>query len=95
MSWGSFFHRWTVVELPFLAQLATETLTLWSALSLEFKGPFPKKKYLQSAQVDKGQTIRCNLTAITIKDSNGRPSFYRTPVFASAAAAIDGCHIMT
>lgn len=48
MSWcffffGFFFYRWTVVELPFLVQLATETLTLWSALSLEFKGPFPKK----------------------------------------------------
>lgn len=54
-----------------------------------------KKKYLQSAQVDKGQAIRCNLTAITIKASNGRTSFYRTPVFASAAAAIDGFHIMT
>lgn len=89
-----FFRRWTVVQLPVFVQLATETLTLWSALSLEFKCPVPKKKYLQSAQVDKGQAIRCNLTAIAIKASNGHPSFYRTPVFASAAA-IDGCHIMT
>lgn len=90
-----YFRRWTVVELPVFVQLPTETLTLWSAQSLEFKGPVPKKKYLQSAQVDKGQAICCNLTAITIKASNGRPSFYRTPVFASSAAAIDGCHIMT
>lgn len=43
--------------------------------------------------MDKGQAIHCNSTAITTWASNHCPRLQRTPAFANAAGAIDGCHI--